>query len=148
MGVRVKIIFQKKKIEFCLLFDVSFDKMSDLQLNGTTIPKLRVVDLKNELDARGLSKSGKKDELVARLVSFIEHEMKTAEREAEEKSAETEEEILKTEDASSDSNENQGSEEANLKSEKEKEKALVEESAKKAKEEEAKAENERKEAEK
>merc|ERR1712079_473520 len=141
MGVRVKIIFQKKKIEFCLLFDVSFDKMSDLQLNGTPIPKLRVVDLKNELDARGLSKSGKKDELVARLVSYIEHEMKTAEREAEE-------EILKTEDASSDSNRNQSAEEANLKSEKEKEKALVEESAKKAKEEEAKAENERKEAEK
>jgi len=125
--------------------------MSDIQINGTPIPKLRVVDLKNELDARGLSKSGKKDELVARLLSYLEAEMKA---EADEKAAETEEEILKTEDASGkdNSNENQGAEEANLKAEKEK--ALAEESAKKAKEEEeklaeeAKAENERKEAEK
>jgi len=46
--------------------------MSDLEINGTPIAKLRVVDLKNELDARGLSKSGKKDELVVRLISYIE----------------------------------------------------------------------------
>ena len=46
--------------------------MSDLQINGTPIAKLRVVDLKNELDERGLSKSGKKDELIARLVSYME----------------------------------------------------------------------------
>jgi len=31
-----------------------------------------VSDLKNELDARGLSKTGKKDELVARLISYME----------------------------------------------------------------------------
>ena len=46
--------------------------MSDFEINGTPVHKLRVVDLKEELDARGLSKSGKKDELVARLVSFLE----------------------------------------------------------------------------
>jgi len=125
--------------------------MSDIQINGTPIPKLRVVDLKNELDARGLPKTGRKDELVARLLSFMEAEMKA---EADEKAAETEEEVLKTEDASGEdnTNENQGAEEAKLKAEKEK--AIAEESAKKAKEEEeklaeeAKAENERKEAEK
>merc|ERR1712173_202271 len=49
--------------------------MSEITINGTPINKLRVVDLKNELDARGLSKSGKKDELVARLLSYMEHEM-------------------------------------------------------------------------
>ena len=46
--------------------------MSDLEINGTPIAKLRVVDLKNELDARGLSKSGKKDELIVRLTSYME----------------------------------------------------------------------------
>ena len=46
--------------------------MSDMQINGIPIPKLRVVDLKNELESRGLSKSGKKDELIARLISYIE----------------------------------------------------------------------------
>ena len=46
--------------------------MSEFEINGTPVHKLRVVDLKEELDARGLSKSGKKDELVARLVSFLE----------------------------------------------------------------------------
>ena len=46
--------------------------MSEITINGTPINKLRVVDLKNELDARGLSKSGKKDELVARLLSYME----------------------------------------------------------------------------
>merc|ERR1712106_216238 len=63
---------------FCLLVHVSFCKMSDLEINGTPIAKLRVVDLKNELDARGLSKSGKKDELVVRLISYIEAENHTA----------------------------------------------------------------------
>ena len=46
--------------------------MAEITINGTPIAKLRVVDLKNELDARGLSKSGKKDELVARLLSYME----------------------------------------------------------------------------
>merc|ERR1711915_846107 len=51
-----------------------YSKMSDIEINGTPVTKLRVVDLKNELDARGLSKSGKKDELIARLISYIEVE--------------------------------------------------------------------------
>ena len=46
--------------------------MCDFQLNGVLVTKLRVVDLKEELEARGLSKSGKKDELIARLVSYLE----------------------------------------------------------------------------
>ena len=46
--------------------------MCDFQINGMLITKLRVVDLKEELEARGLSKSGKKDELIARLVSYLE----------------------------------------------------------------------------
>merc|ERR1712029_1300812 len=55
-------------------------KMSEFEINGTPVHKLRVVDLKEELDARGLSKSGKKDELVARLVSFLEAEAKNEEK--------------------------------------------------------------------
>merc|ERR1712228_698027 len=51
-----------------------YSKMSDIEINGTPVTKLRVVDLKNELDARGLSKSGKKDELIARLISYMEVE--------------------------------------------------------------------------
>ena len=50
--------------------------MSGFEINGTPIHKLRVVDLKEELDARGLSKSGKKDELVARLLSYMEVSIK------------------------------------------------------------------------
>ena len=46
--------------------------MSEFEINGIPVNKLRVVDLKEELEARGLSKSGKKDELIARLVSFLE----------------------------------------------------------------------------
>ena len=46
--------------------------MCDFQINGVLVTKLRVVDLKEELEARGLSKSGKKDELIARLVSYLE----------------------------------------------------------------------------
>merc|ERR1712142_1112564 len=51
-----------------------YSKMSDIEINGTPVTKLRVVDLKSELDARGLSKSGKKDELIARLLSYMEVE--------------------------------------------------------------------------
>jgi len=66
--------------------------MSDLEINGTPIAKLRVVDLKNELDNRGLSKSGKKDELVTRLISYMEvHETSAEPKEAE--SQETESEV-------------------------------------------------------
>jgi len=46
--------------------------MCDFQINGVLVTKLRVVDLKEELESRGLSKSGKKDELIARLVSYLE----------------------------------------------------------------------------
>ena len=46
--------------------------MSGFEINGIPVQKLRVVDLKEELDARGLSKTGKKDELIARLVSYME----------------------------------------------------------------------------
>ena len=46
--------------------------MSGFEINGVPVQKLRVVDLKEELDARGLSKTGKKDELIARLVSYME----------------------------------------------------------------------------
>ena len=46
--------------------------MCDFEINGVLVTKLRVVDLKEELEARGLSKSGKKDELIARLVSYLE----------------------------------------------------------------------------
>ena len=46
--------------------------MCDFEINGVLVTKLRVVDLKEELEIRGLSKSGKKDELIARLVSYLE----------------------------------------------------------------------------
>ena len=46
--------------------------MSGFEINGVPVHKLRVVDLKEELEARGLSKSGKKDELIVRLVSYLE----------------------------------------------------------------------------
>lgn len=46
--------------------------MSDFNIGGVPIAKMKVSDLKNELDARGLSKTGKKDELVARLISYME----------------------------------------------------------------------------
>ena len=49
--------------------------MCDFEINGVLVTKLRVVDLKEELEARGLSKSGKKDELIARLVSYLEVKM-------------------------------------------------------------------------
>merc|ERR1712012_1188543 len=41
-------------------------------MGGVPIAKLKVAELKAELEARELSKTGKKDELVARLISFME----------------------------------------------------------------------------
>jgi len=54
--------------------------MCDFEINGVLVTKLRVVDLKEELEARGLSKSGKKDELIARLVSYLEANPEEASR--------------------------------------------------------------------
>jgi len=119
--------------------------MAEIMINGTPIAKLRVVDLKNELDARGLSKSGKKDELVARLLSYMEHEM-TQEKaqnteearnevteDTEEKASETTEEATKD----ADTNDSESADEA---------KKIAEDAAKKEEEKlaaEAKAEEEK-----
>ena len=46
--------------------------MSDVTVDGRSVYQLKVVELKIELEKRGLSKSGKKDELLARLASFLE----------------------------------------------------------------------------
>ena len=46
--------------------------MSDVTIDGKSVYQLKVVELKIELEKRGLSKSGKKDELLARLASFLE----------------------------------------------------------------------------
>jgi len=46
--------------------------MSEVLVNGKPISSLRVVDLKEELEKRGLSKNGRKDELAQRLQSFLE----------------------------------------------------------------------------
>jgi len=148
--------------------------MSDLEINGTPIAKLRVVDLKNELDARGLSKSGKKDELVVRLISYIEAETNTAATAAASEDVEMpaggDNEVAEAENASEnggtiaevatektkEQEERIAEEEAKLKAEKAVEEAaerareqkvkLAEEAAEKAKEqEEAKAEKARKE---
>ena len=44
-------------------------------INGKPLMSLRVVDLKDELEKRGLSKSGAKEALVQRLEEYIlEHE--------------------------------------------------------------------------
>jgi len=67
--------------------------MSSLEIDGIAINKMRVVDLKNALDERGLSKAGKKDELVARLAAFIEEEGSEAEKESS-KDSEDPENIL------------------------------------------------------
>jgi len=105
--------------------------MAEITINGTPIAKLRVVDLKNELDARGLSKSGKKDELVARLLSYMEHEM-TQEKapnteETEEKAPETKEATRNADvkDINTSESEDEG-------------KKIAEDAAKKASEEEEK----------
>lgn len=41
--------------------------IEEITLNGKPLSKLRVVDLKQELDQRGLSKAGSKVELMERL---------------------------------------------------------------------------------
>jgi hypothetical protein len=46
--------------------------MSGLKIGGVLLAKLKVAELKAELEARELSKTGKKDELVARLTSYME----------------------------------------------------------------------------
>ena len=46
--------------------------MSGLRIGGVPLAKLKVAELKAELEARELSKTGKKDELVARLTSYME----------------------------------------------------------------------------
>ena len=47
-------------------------RMSDLRIGGTPLAKLKVAELKTELETRGLEKTGRKDELVARLASYME----------------------------------------------------------------------------
>jgi len=68
--------------------------MSDLEIDGVPINKMRVVELKNALEERGLSKSGRKDELVARLTSYIEEEGSEADKEPSKESDEDPENIL------------------------------------------------------
>ena len=51
---------------------VSIARMSDLRIGGTPLAKLKVAELKTELETRGLEKTGRKDELVARLASYME----------------------------------------------------------------------------
>ena len=46
--------------------------MSDLRIGGVPIGKLKVAELKAELEARGLSNKGNKGWLVAMLTSFME----------------------------------------------------------------------------
>ena len=46
--------------------------MSDLRIGGTPLAKLKVAELKTELETRGLEKTGRKDKLVARLASYME----------------------------------------------------------------------------
>jgi len=116
-------------------------KMSDFEINGTPVHKLRVVDLKEELDSRGLSKSGKKDELVARLVSFLEAEAKNEEKtgEVEEGSNDSKDEMMKKwqEEREQLLKENEVKRQ-------EEEKAKEEEDSKKLEEEKKKQEEERK----
>ena len=51
---------------------IAATRMSDLRIGGTPLAKLKVAELKTELETRGLEKTGRKDELVARLASYIE----------------------------------------------------------------------------
>ncbi|GFV00093.1 SAP domain-containing protein [Trichonephila clavipes] len=53
---------------------------ASILLDGRTLGNLRVVDLKQELEKRGLSKSGSKKELVKRLKSQLEFEKLCGER--------------------------------------------------------------------
>lgn len=46
--------------------------MSDLNIGGTPLAKLKVVELRAELESRSLETKGRKDELVARLASYME----------------------------------------------------------------------------
>merc|ERR1712130_309300 len=89
----------EKIFSVCSLFGPPLQclKMSEFEINGTPVHKLRVVDLKEEMGARGLSKSGKKDELVARLVSFLEAEAKNEEKteEVEDGSNDSKDEMMK-----------------------------------------------------
>lgn len=43
-----------------------------MSIDGRLVTAFKVTELKNELEKRGLSKSGKKDELIVRLISYIE----------------------------------------------------------------------------
>jgi len=118
--------------------------MSDLEINGTPIAKLRVVDLKNELDARGLSKSGKKDELVARLISYMEAEETTEETEkAETAESEVSDKTESAVDSEKESAEALKQQEEKLAKEAEAAKEQEEKLAKEAEVEKAKKEEER-----
>jgi len=43
-----------------------------MSIDGRLVTSFKVTELKNELEKRGLSKSGKKDELIVRLTSYVE----------------------------------------------------------------------------
>merc|ERR1712226_1392359 len=107
---------------------------SDFKIGGVPIAKMKVTDLKNELDARGLGKTGKKDELVARLISYME---------------ENGDEIKEASDVAADSKTDQEEEEAENKKveETKKEKELQDQEKKKKEEKERLADEEEKERE-
>jgi len=52
--------------------NIQTDGIIMMEINGKPLSSLRVVDLRDELDKRGLSKAGKKDELIQRLASWLE----------------------------------------------------------------------------
>lgn len=109
-------------------------EMSDFKIGGVPIAKMKVTDLKNELDARGLGKTGKKDELVARLISYME---------------ENGDEIKEASDVAADSKTDQEEEEADNKKveETKKEKELQDQEKKKKEEKQRLADEEEKERE-
>ena len=51
----------------CLIFLIMADKRAEPVVDGKPLSSLRVVDLKQELEKRGISKSGSKKDLVDRL---------------------------------------------------------------------------------